>query len=123
MPDYVWVCHSCKHSNPPGALHCQACGFPAEATGAEIEEHITGRKRPPRQSGKEFLKARREEMAALPFWKKSFAYLLRAVQLLGSITVWMGIVEFSLPGIALGIVAVAASEVGYQWLKGKPRLG
>lgn len=53
MPDYTWVCHSCKEANALGSQVCQACGFPAVATTAEIEAAATGIKIPPRSSMKE----------------------------------------------------------------------
>jgi len=37
MTTYRWVCHLCHASNPPGSTKCDTCGFPAEATGEEIE--------------------------------------------------------------------------------------
>lgn len=120
MPDYSWVCHSCKSSNGAGTQVCQACGFPAEATGAEIQEAVTGVERVPSQSRKEFLAARREEIAALPWWKKPFTYFLRVMQFVGAIVFWGGIFDLSLQGIALGFTVVIAAELIYQFVKGKP---
>ena len=40
MRTYNWVCHVCEAGNAPESTHCANCGFPAEATGEDIE---TGR--------------------------------------------------------------------------------
>ena len=120
MPDYSWVCHSCKNSNPPATQVCQTCGFPAVASGAEIQEAITGIKNPPRQSRKEFLSARQEEIAALQLWKKPTVYALRVVEFVGAVIVWAGIFDLSLLFILLGVVVVFAAELIYQLVKGKP---
>jgi ribosomal protein L37E len=36
-PPYRWVCHSCGSSNEPHTNKCSSCGFPAVASGAELE--------------------------------------------------------------------------------------
>jgi len=120
MPGYTWVCHSCKETNGPGSQACQACGFPAAATAAEIEAAATGIKRPPRPSRKELLRARREEIAALPFWKKPFAYVLRTVQLVGAVIFWVAAFSLSIRGVALGVALALIAELIFQLLKGKP---
>lgn len=120
MPDYTWVCHSCKEANTPGTGVCRACGFPSVATGAEIAKGVCGKTHRPRSSKKEFLRARREELAALPLWKKPFAYLLRALQFVAGVTFWVSVFGLSLPGMALGLAALVVAELLYQFLKGKP---
>lgn len=47
MPNYIWVCHSCASTNPADFENCNACGCPAVASLAEIEEAKTGVKQPP----------------------------------------------------------------------------
>lgn len=37
MPSYSWTCGVCDHGNPPNIESCESCGFPAHASGAEIE--------------------------------------------------------------------------------------
>jgi hypothetical protein len=37
MPSYSWTCHVCDHENQPNMEYCTSCGFPAVASGAEIE--------------------------------------------------------------------------------------
>jgi len=37
MPSYRWVCHVCEVANAPESVICAKCGFPANASGAEIE--------------------------------------------------------------------------------------
>ena len=120
MPDYAWVCHSCKASNSPGAEVCQACGFPATASGAQIAEAVTGIKRQPFPSRKELFRVRRQEIAALPFWKKPFAYALRAVQLIGAVIFWVAVFSLSWQGAALGLSLAVVAELLFQVLKGKP---
>lgn len=85
MPSYDWICHVCKAPNSAGADICQACGFSAIADSRDIEAAVTGIKKEPMPSRKELEKARREEIAALPLWKKPFAYVLYGVQALGAL--------------------------------------
>ena len=120
MPDYTWVCHSCKVSNRPGTQVCQACGFPAEASADKIDEAVTGIKRQPRQSRKEWIVARRQEIAALPWWKKVFAYVLRAIQFVGALVIWLGIFNLSVQAAVFGLAMGMIAEVLFQLLKGKP---
>lgn len=123
MPDYSWVCHSCKESNKEGDQKCCACGFPAVATGAEIDEAVTGIKLAPRQSRKEWQAARRLEISTLPFWKKPLAYALQGVRLIGAVIMLSGIFSLSLQSTAFGFAIVAVAELLYQLFKGKPRAG
>ncbi|MBX3646148.1 MAG: hypothetical protein KF766_00555 [Rhodocyclaceae bacterium] len=37
MPSYSWTCRVCDHENNPNTESCDSCGFPALASGAEIE--------------------------------------------------------------------------------------
>jgi hypothetical protein len=119
MPDYSWVCHSCKTSNSAGLEVCRECGFPAEATGAEIEEAITGVKRQPLPSRKELQRERRAEMAALPLWKKPIAYLIRAAQFFGSLIFLWGIFDLSGSQVFWGLAIALATEALFNLLKGK----
>lgn len=119
MPDYAWICHSCKASNPSGVDVCTSCGFQAIATGAEIEEAVTGIPRPPTLSRKELLKERRSEMAALPLWKKPIAYLLRGVQIIGSLIFGVGLFELSGIEMLFGLAIAFVAEALYQLLKGR----
>ncbi len=120
MPDYAWICFSCKQPNNSGTQSCRACGFPSEASGSEIEEAAAKTVRPPRQSRKAFLQARRMELAALPLWKKPFAYCLRGLQLVGGVTVWGGVFDLSLWLVVLGLLIAVGAELLFQLLKGKP---
>lgn len=119
MPDYTWVCHSCKATNQPDEEICRRCGFPAVATGSEIDEAVTGVKRQPELSRKELQRQRRAEIAALPIWKKPFAYALRAVQFVGGLVFFSGIFDLSGSEILLGLASGVAAEVSYQLLKGR----
>lgn len=119
MPDYAWICHSCKASNPSGFDVCTSCGFQAIATGAEIEEAVTGIPHSPSLSRKELLKERRLEMAALPLWKKPIAYLLRGVQIFGSLIFGVGLFELSGIGMLMGLAVTFVAETLYQLLNGR----
>jgi hypothetical protein len=120
VPDYAWVCHKCQAPNRAGASSCEHCGFQAIASGVEIEAARTGKKITPPQSRKAFLKTRREELVALPLWKKPFAYALRFLQFIGSVIAWLAIFDLSLSGVLVGIALAIASELVFQLLKGKP---
>lgn len=119
MGDYAWVCHSCKAVNAPGELACRACGFPAVATGAQIEEAVTGIKQPPRLNRKELQRQRRAELAGLPLHKKPFAYFLRVVQFIGGVILWIGIFNLAAGEVLMGIALAVVAELMYQLLKGK----
>lgn len=118
MPDFTWICHSCKESNSPGTQVCRNCGFPAAATAAEIEEFATGIKRRSRRGRKEILKARREEIAVLPSWKKPFAYVLRTIQFVSAVIFWIYVFTLSLQGVALSVAVAIVAELLFQLLKG-----
>jgi len=120
MPDYAWVCHKCQATNIAGTVSCEHCGFQALASGVEIDAARTGIELPQPQSRKAFLKARREELAALPLWKKPFAYALRFLQFIGGIVVWLAIFDLSLYGALVGVAVAITSELAFQLLKGKP---
>jgi hypothetical protein len=119
MAGYAWVCHSCKAVNSPGNNACRNCGFPAVATGREIEEAVTGVKQPPALSNKELQQKRHAELSALPFWKKPFAYSLRIVQFIGSLVFGLGIFSLSLQHVLSGLALAFVAEVFFQTLKGK----
>jgi len=99
---------------------CELCGFQATASGVEIETAITGKQISPPISRKALLKARREELAALPLWKKPFAYTLRLLQFVGGGVAWLAIFDLSLSGVLAGALIAIASELIFQLLKGKP---
>lgn len=120
MPDYAWICHSCRKCNTAGTETCRACGFSSVASSADIGEAGTNSARPPRQNWKAFSKARRTELAALPLWKKPLAYLLLGLQLAGGVTVWAGIFNLSLLLIGLGLVIAAGGGLLLELLKGRP---
>jgi hypothetical protein len=119
LPDYAWICHSCKASNGSGLEVCAVCGLMAVATGAEIEEAVTGVSRQSLPSRRELTKRRKAEMAALPFWKKQIAYLLRGVQFVGSLVFVFGIFDPSGTQILLGIGVTSVAELFFQLLKGR----
>ena len=120
MPDYTWICHKCNSTNVAGVESCQHCGFHATASDVQIQEARTGVKVEPALGRKAFIKARREEFAALPLWKKPFAFALRLLQAVGGIVAWLAIFELSVSLFLAGLVLAAISEFLYQLLKGKP---
>lgn len=65
---------------------------------------------------KELKRQRKEELAALPFWKKLIAYPLRAIQSIGSIGFALSLWHFSLPGMTAGVAIVIGAEGIYQIL-------
>lgn len=119
MHDYAWVCHSCKAVNDPGDIACRACGFPAEATGGQIQEAVTGIKQPPPLSRKELRRQQRAQLAALPLWKKPFAYFLRIVEFIGGLTLWLGVFNLAMRQVLVGLALAVVAEVLFQLLKGK----
>lgn len=119
VPNYPWICHSCKALNRPGQEVCTTCGFNAVATGVEIEEAVTGITHKPAPSRKELLKEKRAEIAALPFWKKPIAYLLRGVQFVGSLFFVFGIFDLSGTQILVGLGLASFAEFLFQLLKGR----
>lgn len=40
MQSYRWVCHVCEATNAPESVNCTKCGFPANASGAEIDATV-----------------------------------------------------------------------------------
>lgn len=122
MPHYVWVCHSCHATNPAGSEICGACGCPAIASAADIEEAKTGVKRPPRLSRKEWQALRRAEISALPFWKKPAAYALQAMRVVGAVFVLNGIFSLSLSAGLIGVGIIVIAEFLFSLLKGRPYL-
>ncbi len=120
MPLYAWVCHSCRATNLAGSEACGACGCPAIASAADIEEAKTGVKQPPRLSRTEWQALRRAEIGALPFWKKPAAYVLQTMRVIGGIFLLGGIFDLSFRLGLIGIAIVLVAEVLFNLLKGPP---
>jgi len=118
MPHYNWVCHSCHRTNPMGAEACSACACPALASVADIEAAKTGGKQPPPLSRKQLQAKRRAEIVALPFWKKSVAYALQAISVVGGAFILGGILDFSLSAALFGLGIALAADVSFSLLKG-----
>ena len=38
MPSYRWSCFRCRAANEPSSSECTSCGFPARATGRNIQK-------------------------------------------------------------------------------------
>ena len=120
MPDYVWICHKCNSTNVAGVESCQHCGFQATASEVEVQEARTEAEAASAFDRRAFIKARREEFAALPLWEKPFACALRFLQFVGSVVAWLAIFEWSVSMFVAGFALTAISEFLYQLLKGKP---
>ena len=90
------------------------------ASADEIEQVATGIKRPRRQTRKEWEAARRADLAALPLWKKPFAYALQVVRLVGAVMILGGIFDLSIWGLLFGLGVVAIAELLFRLLKGRP---
>lgn len=117
MRDYPWVCHACKAANDPAEVACRDCGCPAEATGQQIQEAVTGIKAPP-LSHQELQRQRRAELAALPPWKKPLGYGLRLVQFAGSLVFGLGILDLALLPAIGGLALVIGAEAVFRLLQG-----
>lgn len=120
MPAYAWTCHSCKASNLSGTEACSACGFPAVANGAAIQEAVTGVKRKPWPGRSEIQENRRAEFSRLSLWKKPAGYALRLVQGVGAVILWISLFDLSWQGMLFGIGVSVVGEVLFQLLKGRP---
>lgn len=48
-PAYRWTCLNCAAANPPEQNECAACGFPAEASGADLAAFRAGKPLPARR--------------------------------------------------------------------------
>jgi len=115
MPAYDWTCRVCESVNPPRTEHCSACGFPAYASGREIQRAIDLRKG--KQEPIEVTKAADEpkevdiveRIDKLPQSKRPLAYALFAVSSIGAglFELWPGW-GLSLLGLAVAIVASIA---------------
>ncbi len=42
-PSYQWSCHVCNASNAAGSAQCATCGFPASASGRDIQAGVQAR--------------------------------------------------------------------------------
>src|SRR5664279_581557 len=117
MPSYAWSCHVCARRNEPGAIVCSHCGFPAAASGAEIEEArarlagpVCGKRRP---VAPDSVGAIRRQLAPLPLAGKVLAILLGISALACYVTYQ---ISASLSVIALSLVGGFASLVLLCWL-------
>ena len=115
MPAYDWTCRVCNSANPPRTEHCVSCGFPAYASGQQIQRALELRNGKPDSS--ESLKTAEEPKEAdiveridtLPQTKRPFAYVLFAISCIGValFELWPGW-GLSLLGLAVAIVASIA---------------
>ena len=96
MKPYRWVCHSCQAANAAETTTCSSCGFPAVATGRQIEASHKPGAIPPYEESSTFL--------ALPFHQK-----VAFVIVVGTMGVGLLLAKFAGPFelnfIDLGILA------------------
>lgn len=117
MPTYNWVCHSCHASNPAGIESCAACAFPAITSANDIDAKAGIAPKFVRIGRKEYKKIRRGQIAGLPVWKRTLAYLLWFIQSCGTL-LWL---NFTISAFLIGLSIAVVAEFFYQWLIGALR--
>jgi hypothetical protein len=119
IPQYSWRCFVCDSANEAGAAACSACGFPAGATGAQIEQAravrsgVTKVHAPPVPS---FMESVHAALAPLPPHRRAVAVIGGVLTLVGiawfKVTFsWSGLAESALTFVA-GVLLVASAYSG-----------
>jgi len=117
MTTYRWVCHLCNATNPPESIKCEVCGFPAEATGEEIElARTAGTSAAVDVKRQEHAKVR-ATWKAQPLWLRAFELLLGLIFVSGFV-----LAQFwpAVEGNILGLVIIGAA-VGIMFLANAAR--
>ncbi len=106
MKSYRWVCHSCQAANAAEKTICSNCGFPAVATGRQIEAARKSGVVAPYEGSSTFL--------ALPFHQK-VVYVITV----GAFGVGLVLVKFAGP-ISLNLIGLGILGFGFLvlWLLG-----
>ena len=119
MPSYAWSCHVCARRNEPGAIVSSKCGFPAAASGSEIEvarariaEPVGAKRRP---VAPDSVGTIRRQLAPLPLAERVLAILLGIAAFACYITYQF---SGSLSVIALSMIGLFASLLLLVWLVG-----
>jgi ribosomal protein L37E len=113
---YAWQCFACEASNPPGTDPCSSCGFPARATGRQIDAaraaKTTAAAKPIVLQKRSAFAAIADALSPLPMWRQVLAAIGGLLAVGGAL--WLKL-TMSFPGIAsslgatiLGIVLMAA---------------
>lgn len=107
MSPYAWQCFACETSNPATASLCSACGFPARATGRQIDEaratRTTAAAKPIVQQERSASYAIAQALAPLPPWRQTLAVIGGLLGAGG--VVWLKL-AWSFDGIAWGLGAM-----------------
>ena len=117
---YAWQCFACEASNSPGADLCAACGFPARATGRQIEAARASRATAARPrivlADRSAIDSLIEALSPLPMWRKVLVIigglLCTGGALWLKVTMSLAGVAWGLGALALGVVVAALSQVG-----------
>jgi hypothetical protein len=124
---YAWQCFICPAANPPDATVCQSCGFPARASGIQIEAAREARKqgsnKPVLIKQTSTVDSIANALAPLPAWRKVLAIL--GGILLTSGLLWLKFLILSFAEIAWSLLAMfiglAVMGLAYAGVDEKPR--
>jgi len=116
---YAWQCFACEASNPPGTDLCAACGFPARATGKQIDAAHAKRTTAPapivlaeRSATDSFFQA----LSPLPMWRQALIVVGGSLCLGGALWLKFAMslagVTWGLGALALGVVVLALLRIG-----------
>jgi hypothetical protein len=104
MPAYSWRCFVCESVNEAGIATCSCCGFPARATGSEIEHARkvrAGSAHSHSQPAPDFTRSIQAALAPLPLYRKIPAVIGGLLAFAG--VVWFKI-TFSWAGIGMSLL-------------------
>jgi hypothetical protein len=113
---YAWQCFICEASNQATAALCSACGFPARATGKQIDAAraagTTTAAKPIELQERSAIDSIAQVLAPLPMCRQALAVIGGLLGIGGA--VWLKLtwsftgIAWSLGAMMLGIVLVAA---------------
>jgi hypothetical protein len=113
---YAWQCFACEGANPPHIDHCTSCGFPARATGRQIDAAraagTTTAAKPIELQERSAIDSIAQVLAPLPMCRQALAVIGGLLGIGGA--VWLKLtwsftgIAWSLGAMMLGIVLVAA---------------
>ena len=117
---YAWQCFVCEASNPATAALCSACGFPARATGRQIDAarvaRSTAAAKPILLQDRSAIDSFVDALSPLPMWRKALVVgggsLFAGGMLWIKFTMSLAEVAWGLGASTLGIVVMAAAQVG-----------
>lgn len=104
---YAWQCFACEGSNPARTDHCTSCGFPARATGRQIDAArtagTTAAAKPIELQERSAIDSIAQALAPLPIWRQALAVFGGVLGAGGAI--WLKL-TWSFTGLAWGFGAV-----------------